>query len=122
MTKQNAFRVATLALALALPSGLMARGDDPEQVKRLKETKQCDGCNFQDMKLGSIDARVASLKNADFRGALLYNANFKGADLTGALFGGADLSAANLSQTKGANLTGAKTTEETTCPNGTAGC
>lgn len=123
MTMRSRKQMAGLMLVGALSSvGLLAaRTDDPENVKRLKETRQCEGCSFQDANLPALNAELAVLRKADFRGAILYKANFRSADLTGASFGGADLSGADLRNAKGANLTGATTNAETTCPNGAAG-
>lgn len=95
--------------------------DNPEDVKQLKATKTCTGCNFQDAQLPAVNVENGNVRNSDFRGAHLYRAIFRGADLTNAQFAGADLNAADLRAARGANLSGATTTARTICPDGSAG-
>ncbi len=65
-------------------------------LKTLRETGSCRGCNLQGVSLRSFDLKGADLTGADLRGA-----NLEGVNLTKAVLANANLKDANL---KGANL------------------
>ena len=73
------------------------KAENPEHVKQLLETKQCQGC----------DLSGANLSNANLEGANLSGANLREAVLVGANLTNANLQRANLTR---ANLTNAKLT------------
>jgi len=111
-----------LAGALALSGvALLARGENAEHVKQLKETGSCPGCELTNANLVNVQAEKGDLQNANARYANLYGANFKGANLTGADFHEAFLLHADLSDAVGADLSGAKTNSDTICPDKTQG-
>ena len=115
-------RVLGVAACLAATTVLLsAYRADPAQVKQLRETKRCEGCNLQDADLRGTFLDGAHLKNADLRGAKLYKATLRQADLTDANLYGADLSGADLRGVRGLNLAGATTTAQTRCVDGSAG-
>jgi hypothetical protein len=71
------------------------------EVNRLRQTKQCAGCNLSGANLQNIDLDDANLQNANLQGANLFRAdlskaNLQGANLQGANLTDADLEAANL--------------------------
>jgi hypothetical protein len=111
----------TAFLALAVGMGVPTSAENPDHVRQVRETRQCEGCDLRDADLEALQVELGNLRDADFRGAILYKSNFRGADLTGAMFAEADLTGADLRGSKGANLTGAVTDERTKCPNGVAG-
>lgn len=92
-----------------------------ENVERLKNTLQCQGCDLREAQLGGLELQNAQLQNADLAGANLYGTNLRGADLTGAILNDADLEMANLEGAIGATLGAAKTDNRTTCPDGSGG-
>jgi uncharacterized protein YjbI with pentapeptide repeats len=94
---------------------------DTAQVEQLKNTRACSGCDLTDAQLGGLQLQRSDLTAANLSGAHLYMANLRNANLTGASLVGADLTAANLEGAKGADLSGATTSERTTCPNGKPG-
>ncbi|MCG8366269.1 MAG: serine/threonine-protein kinase [Pseudanabaenales cyanobacterium] len=80
-------------------------------LRKLRETRQCPGCNLRTANLREADLkysylRTADLREADLRSSSLRYADLAGADLAGADLRGADLRHANLSEAnlKGANL------------------
>jgi uncharacterized protein YjbI with pentapeptide repeats len=77
--------VALLVLGWA-GSTQAARGADPRDLRRLRQTGECEKCNL----VG------ADLRGANLRDANLENANLKNADLTGANLQNANLHHANL--------------------------
>ena len=84
---------------------------DPEHLRQLFATNQCEGCDLSGADLSGQRMSYANLSGADLRGAnlsganlesvLAWNANFAGANLTGANLEDATLSRANL---QGVNL------------------
>ena len=56
----------------------------PENVKRLKDTNACPGCNLKNDNLQNFYLENADLRSADLEKADLKGANLKNADLTGA--------------------------------------
>jgi len=88
-------------VSLANPS----RAENPDHVKKFKQTKQCPGCDLSGADLSGLNLRQANLQGADLSGVNLSRsdltkANLSNAILTGASFGG------YVSETKliGANL------------------
>jgi uncharacterized protein YjbI with pentapeptide repeats len=82
---------------------------NPEHVKQLLATKQCQNCDLTNAGLVMADLSGANLSGANLTGANLSRANLSGADLRGANLSGASLFGVNLSGAKfsGANLTSA---------------
>ena len=120
--RQQKFGAAfVIAAVIAIGSLVTVSADNPEQVKQLRETRQCRGCNLAFSSLDGVNVELGDLREADLQGASLYGANLRGADLTGALFTDANLNGVDLRNTKGANLSGAKTNEQTQCPDGAHG-
>jgi len=74
----------------------LAYGADEAKVEKLKNTRECPGCN-----LSGAELAHANLQRAHLNGANLQKANLAGADLRSAKLVRADLSEANLA---GANL------------------
>lgn len=132
--------------ALLATAGIQAAAQDPKPTAtgkdhplertQLLETRSCDRCDLSGEDFTGKDLKGASLAGANLTGAAFYkadltNGNFGEADLTKALFqyanltnvnfGNAKLDGANFTGAKGANLVGALTTENTTCPDGQSG-
>lgn len=82
---------------------------NPEHVKQLLSTKQCQNCDLSNAGLVMADLSGANLSGANLIGANLSRANLAGADLRGANLSGAGLFGANLNAAKlgGANLASA---------------
>ncbi len=88
---------------------------DPEDMKKLRDTNACSGC----------DLTLARLSDANLIGADLSGANLSGANLARAILLSANLSKANLSganlagtNLKGANLSGTTWTDGRQCAEG----
>ncbi|MGA3173926.1 MAG: pentapeptide repeat-containing protein [Syntrophorhabdales bacterium] len=130
MARSGKFLVLCLTLVPLLDVAGAARAFKPEDMNRLKTTKQCPFCDLSaadlasaelsggrlsgarlsDATLSNADLSGANLRNADLRRGRLLNANLSNADLSGANLTNADLSGASLSHAKlsGAELSGAK--------------
>lgn len=117
----RAKRSLVIALFTALAVSAAYAASTPEDEARLKETRSCVSCDLAGANLSGVNAELGDVNHANFSGANLYGANFKGANLAGASFNGADLTAAQLQNSRGADLTGAITDWRTQCPNGNAG-
>jgi uncharacterized protein YjbI with pentapeptide repeats len=92
MKATTTFALALLTtLSATLPMVLPAKAENPADVKRLLETRECSGCNLAGANLTGAHLLGADLRNANLKGAILVNTNLEGADLTGA-----DLRNANL--------------------------
>jgi uncharacterized protein YjbI with pentapeptide repeats len=113
-----------------------AQDDHLREQSQLKATKACDSCNLSGVNFSKADLKGVSLSSATLEGTIFYRANLTGAnlgganlskanltmaDLTNTNFGNANLAGANLSGSIGASLSGAVTTDTTTCPDGQAG-
>ena len=145
MTTRKLFSGLCFA-ALMATAGVHAATQDPKPLDtgrnhplertQLLTTGSCDRCDLSEEDFTGKDLKGASLAGANLTGATFYkavvtNGNFGDADLTKALlqyadltnanFGGAKLDGANLTGAKGANLVGAVTTANTTCPDGQSG-
>ena len=107
--------------AVALALGQPAIAANPDHVKQLKDTNRCRGCDLSSAKLTGAELPGADLHLANLSGASLESANLYGAVLEGANLAGARLSGANLRAAKSANLAGADTNKQTTCPDGRHG-
>lgn len=83
--------------------------ENPNDIRQLREFRQCIACNLRGADLRGMDLRSTELRNADLTGA-----DLRGADLRGAYLVGADLTAARL---EGANLASADLTDAI-MPNG----
>lgn len=97
------------------------RAENADQVKQLKETRQCAGCDLSNAKLSGLMAELANLERADLSGAVLYKARLRMARLKGASLSGANLTGADLRDARDANLSGATTDSTTVCPSGANG-
>lgn len=136
--------VVVVGLAFGISRTLAAQSQDPAPqdaraaaMARLLDSKACQQCDLagasfvKGTDLKGVDLAGAKLIEASFYRTLLANANFSDADLTKANlsmadltnvnFGGANLDGAVLTGATGANLSGAKTTETTVCPDGSNG-
>jgi uncharacterized protein YjbI with pentapeptide repeats len=84
----------------------MAQGADPRDLRRLRQTGECQRCNLvganlRNANLRDANLKHANLKNADLTGANLQNTNFHNANLTyssmkNAVIKDTDFSEANL--------------------------
>lgn len=81
-----------------------AWSENPEHIRQLLATKQCQGCDLSNAGLVLANLSGSTLSGANLSGANLSRTNLSGADLSGANLSGASLFGANLS---GANLIGA---------------
>lgn len=104
--------VPRLVTLLALSGGALA-GCESEQekvVRRLLETRACNGCQLAGARLEGAALPGAQLQQAMLREARLAQANLRGADLTGASLTSTDLRRADLQGARfdGAYLTGAQ--------------
>ena len=88
--------VVLIAVAVTV---LPASAFVPEDLARLKSTKQCPGCDLR-----GVDLKGAELGQAGLEGANLMGANLEGANLQDAVLDDASFENANL---KKANLFGA---------------
>jgi len=128
--------VLILTAAVLFPGGTQA--SNPADIKKLRATFSCAGCdlssanlrrlvlpsaNLRGVNLSGADLGKASLKWANLTNANLTNTDFSGADLSYAQMSGADLTGANMAGANltGANLYGATWTDGTTCSTGSFG-
>lgn len=100
--------IATAALLTALSWSATANAANPEHLRQLLATKQCQNCELTGAGLVMADLAGADLSGANLTGANLSRANLTGANLTGANLSSAGLFGANLNSAKlnGANLSG----------------
>ena len=85
----------TVVALLALPLGVQAQTVE-ENVIRLKETKECRGCDLEGADLSRARLNGTNLQGASLGGAELTRANLSDAILVYADLSGADLSGAGL--------------------------
>ncbi len=85
----------------------VAQGANPDHVRQLLATKDCENCDLSRAGLVMADLSGANLRNANLTGANLSRANLSGANLQGANLSATSLFGVNLSGTnlQGANLT-----------------
>ena len=88
------FGAVLTSLCLTLP----VKAENPEHLKQLRETKQCQKCDLSGADLSGADLSFAVLVGANLSGANLKGANLSNADLSQANLKKADLSYANLSK------------------------
>jgi len=112
----------TLLLGLALAARtIVVRAENPDDVRKLRETGSCKACDLSNANLAGVNAHGGSLTNANLSHSSLYKATLRGADLTGANLDGAQLTGADLTHAKGAALGKALTDQTTVCPSGAHG-
>lgn len=95
----------------------------PEDVERLKATKECAGCDLR-----KADLRGMNLAGANLEGANLLSANLEGANLEGANLEDASCEKANLNKARlggvkleGSNLEEAVWSDGKVCQKGSVG-
>ncbi len=124
-SSQVARGLFVFGLALTLPAGSWSTGvlhaASPAQVRHLLNSRECAGCDLQDAQLVNRNLNSAHLVGANLERALLSGATLRGAVLKNANFFGADLRGTDLTGATDANLAGAVTNEQTTCPSGQPG-
>ncbi|AFY50185.1 putative low-complexity protein [Nostoc sp. PCC 7524] len=105
--KNLIFTTSVLLSILSLTG--TAQAANPEHLRQLLSTKQCQNCDLTGAGLVMADLSRANLSGANLAGANLSRANLSGADLRGANLAGAGLFGVNLSEAKlgGANLASA---------------
>ncbi|WP_017315265.1 pentapeptide repeat-containing protein [Mastigocladopsis repens] len=96
--------LATAAFLTFISLNQTAQAANPEHVRQLLASKQCQNCDLTGAGLVIADLSGANLSGANLAGANLSRANLSGSDLRGANLSGAGLFGANLSN---ANLIGA---------------
>ena len=85
---------------------------DPNQIRQVLQTKECQGCDLSRTKLSFANLRGANLRNANLFSADLKLADLREANLIGAILDKADLRGADLT---GADLTSAYISETNFC-------
>ena len=85
---------------------------DPNQVRQVLQTRECQGCDLSRAKLSFVNLRGANLRNANLFSADLKLADLREANLIGAILDKADLRGADLT---GADLTSAYISETNFC-------
>ena len=85
---------------------------DPNQVRQILQTRECQGCDLSQQKLSFTNLRGANLRNANLSSADLKLVDLREANLIGAILDKADLRGADLT---GADLTGAYMFETNFC-------
>lgn len=141
-TRLFAVSASAVLAALFLGITLAAQaGQDPQAAPTAKEkllqSRACVECNLSGVgfekgtNLRGVDVSGATMVGTILYGVDLTNANFAGADLSKAVLSFADLTnanlanvnlaGANLAAAKGADLSTAKTTDATVCPDGQSG-
>lgn len=101
--------ISGLTGVIASISWIDSAAADPNQVRQVLQTRECQGCDLSRTKLSfanlrnanlryanlfSADLKLADLRDANLIGAILDKADLRGADLTGA-----DLTSAYMSET-----------------------
>ena len=119
--RANNCRSIFLGAVLAIAAAGVVFAANPAHVQQLRETRSCEGCDLSNAELQGAELAHSLLAGANLRGARLYGSNLIHSDFTGANLTGADFSRANLNGATGADLSHAKTTRDTICPNGQNG-
>lgn len=96
--------LATSAFLTTLSLNQLVIAANPEHIRQVLASKQCQNCDLSSAGLVLADLSGANLSGANLAGANLSRANLSGADLRGANLSGASLFGVNLS---GAKLNGA---------------
>ena len=78
-------------------------------IKQLKNTKDCQGCDLTGINLYKINLSNANLKNANLKNARFHGTNLNGADMRGVNLSGSRFNEVNMKKTNlsGANLSNA---------------
>jgi len=85
---------------------------DPNQIRQVLQTKECQGCDLSRAKLSFANLRGSNLRNVNLFSADLKLADLRESNLIGAILDKADLRGADLT---GADLTGAYMSETNLC-------
>lgn len=93
--------LATAAFLTLISLNQTAQAANPQHIRQLLASKQCQNCDLTGAGLVMADLSGADLSGANLAGANLSRANLSGVDLRGANLSGTGLFGANLS---GANL------------------
>jgi uncharacterized protein YjbI with pentapeptide repeats len=108
--------LAILGAMFIAPAALAA---NPNHVRQLLQTGECQGCDLTRANLRNANLRDAKLERANLTGANLTGANLHDADLNDAILRGANLAGADLNDAdfsaanlQGANLAGARNVKE----------
>ena len=104
--------ISGLTVAIALTSPTDSAFADPNQVRQVLQTRECQGCDLSRTKLSFADLRNANLRNANLFSADLKLTDLRDANLIGAILDKADLRGADLT---GADLTSAYMSETNFC-------
>jgi uncharacterized protein YjbI with pentapeptide repeats len=111
--------ISTSIMAIAFTSWTESVFANPNQIRQVLQTRECQGCDLARAKLSFANLRAANLRNANLFSADLKLTDLREANLIGALLDKADLRGADLT---GADLTGALMSETNLCgtimPNG----
>src|SRR5579883_276960 len=101
--------LATIAFLATISFSQTTQAANPEQIRQLLTSKQCQNCDLTGAGLVMADLSGADLSGANLAGANLSRANLSGADLRGTNLSGAVLFGVNLSRARlnGAILLGA---------------
>ncbi|MBO3463301.1 pentapeptide repeat-containing protein [Aetokthonos hydrillicola Thurmond2011] len=105
----KSYIIAIAAFLTTITLSKSTQAANPEQIRQLLATRQCQGCDLSNAGLVMADLSAANLSNANLSGANLSRANLSGADLSGANLSGSVLFGVNLTNAKlnGATLVGA---------------
>jgi len=103
--------IGVIAAAMAMNS-IESAFADPNSIRRVLQTRECEGCDLVRTKLSFANLRGANLRNANLFSADLKLADLREANLVGAILDHADLRGADLT---GADLTGAYMSETNFC-------
>jgi uncharacterized protein YjbI with pentapeptide repeats len=98
--------------AIALTSSTESALADPNQVRQVLQTRECQGCDLSRTKLSFANLRNANLRYANLSSADLKLTDLRDANLIGAILDKADLRGADLT---GADLTSAYMSETNFC-------
>lgn len=109
---KNKWLLGMIPVALAAYSGLLqsaAKAENPDHMRQLLSTRNCQGCDLSGAILRELDLREANLQGANLSGATLQRtqlmrANLESADLSGAVLMAVDMTGANLQQANLSNV------------------
>ncbi|MBD2188692.1 pentapeptide repeat-containing protein [Pseudanabaena mucicola] len=104
--------ISGLIGAIASTSWATSAFANPNQIRQVLQTRECQGCDLARTKLNFANLRGANLRNANLFSADLKLADLREASLIGAILDKADLRGANL---LGADLTSAYMSETNFC-------
>ena len=104
--------ISGLISAIAPISWTESAFADPNQIRQVLQTRECQGCDLSKTKLNFANLRGANLRNANLFSADLKLADLREANLIGAILDKADLRGADLT---GADMTSAYISETNFC-------